>query len=736
MRGRADDAAARGAGRRRLPRRAGRRRARRAHPAPGRLAAPRSRRRPSRSLRATFAVLLAGLTLGGVAVAAIGPVSHDDAGRRDRSRGPARPRSVPRPVRRPRRSVAPVSRCPPRQRLRDAVRRGPGHGGPLPCVRRGRGARATPGGARPGSGLSRRRAARSRVDGVLAESWPSAPRRRTREAESADAEDAASPGSRVGGRRRRARRHRSRRSQGRAVGASGRDRRGGRGRKATVGAPGLRWGGRAARGRPSPAPVVAADGNGRGRHPPQERPRPSRGTGRAATRTLYSAAPAFSVTPRRSRGSCMLYGHGRGAVSGRNVPFAPGRGAETGPATTAAPRPQPSIEEPRRREPGPRERRRLRRRGGAGVLGDDAELTAAVLAAQDGDETAFRTVYRAVHPRLLGYVRTLVGEPDAEDVTSEAWLQIARDLDRFSGDADRFRGWAARIARNRALDHIRMRGRRPAIGGDETELTGQAAESDTAGEAIEALATGRALSLIAQLPQDQAEAVVLRVVVGLDAKTRRRDPRQAPRRRTDGRAPGSEAARRTARRRSGIRRRARRRSPTKRIPHTCGDVRRCDSDVDMPSTRSVQVCFAVTLADVTARVRGSRCGGRASSTPADSGSCRAVPPAASGRGARPCGRRRGACRGSRRRVLASRPTTTRRTTASAWSCGSRAMSERVLPVASASIASPAVSDSAAWPVSSVSSPPIAGGGRASVCGPARGCGRSGRPSRGSGPRRR
>jgi RNA polymerase sigma-70 factor (ECF subfamily) len=156
---------------------------------------------------------------------------------------------------------------------------------------------------------------------------------------------------------------------------------------------------------------------------------------------------------------------------------------------------------------------------GLRVLGDDAELTAAVLSAQDGNETAFRTVYRAVHPRLLGYVRTLVGDPDAEDVASEAWLQIARDLERFSGDADRFRGWAARIARNRALDHIRMRGRRPAIGGDETELTGRAAESDTAGEAIEALATDRTLSLIARLPQDQAEAVVLRVVVGLDAKT-------------------------------------------------------------------------------------------------------------------------------------------------------------------------------------------------------------------------
>ncbi|MEU9111807.1 RNA polymerase sigma factor [Streptomyces sp. NPDC048483] len=156
---------------------------------------------------------------------------------------------------------------------------------------------------------------------------------------------------------------------------------------------------------------------------------------------------------------------------------------------------------------------------GDDIQPDDSRLTVAVQAAQDGDETAFRTVYRAVHPRLLGYVRTLVGEPDAEDVASEAWLQITRDLARFSGDADRFRGWAARIARNRALDHIRMRGRRPVIGGDESELADTPAPSDTVGEALEALGTGRTLRLIARLPQDQAEAVVLRVVVGLDAKS-------------------------------------------------------------------------------------------------------------------------------------------------------------------------------------------------------------------------
>ncbi|MGW0966919.1 hypothetical protein [Streptomyces sp. NPDC002516] len=43
---------------------------------------PGEERRPSRSLRAAFAVLLAGLTLGGIAFAAIGPITHDSAGHR------------------------------------------------------------------------------------------------------------------------------------------------------------------------------------------------------------------------------------------------------------------------------------------------------------------------------------------------------------------------------------------------------------------------------------------------------------------------------------------------------------------------------------------------------------------------------------------------------------------------------------------------------------------------------
>ena len=158
-------------------------------------------------------------------------------------------------------------------------------------------------------------------------------------------------------------------------------------------------------------------------------------------------------------------------------------------------------------------------RYGEGSVGAyDAELGAAVERAQQGDDEGFAIAYRLVQPGLIGYVRGLVGD-DAEDVASETWHDIVRDMSRFRGDGQAFRGWAAAIARHRALDHIRRIKARPRT----TPLEGRVPEpptlDDAGGSALENLSTRRALDLIAGLPQDQAEAVLLRVVVGLNAPT-------------------------------------------------------------------------------------------------------------------------------------------------------------------------------------------------------------------------
>ena len=151
---------------------------------------------------------------------------------------------------------------------------------------------------------------------------------------------------------------------------------------------------------------------------------------------------------------------------------------------------------------------------------DKPDLSEAVRAAQQGDEQAFRALYRDVQPRLLRYLRAMVGE-DAEDVASEAWLHIARDLGGFSGDSDGFRGWAATIARHRAMDHQRRHRRRPQTAPTPVEDLGAdlAAGDDTAQSAMDTVSTQAAVAMIADLPPDQAEAVMLRVVMGLDAES-------------------------------------------------------------------------------------------------------------------------------------------------------------------------------------------------------------------------
>jgi RNA polymerase sigma-70 factor (ECF subfamily) len=134
-----------------------------------------------------------------------------------------------------------------------------------------------------------------------------------------------------------------------------------------------------------------------------------------------------------------------------------------------------------------------------------------------GDEQAFTLLFRDMQPRLVRYLTALVGG-DATDVAQDTWAQVFRDLHRFSGDLDGFRGWVTTIGRHRALDHLRASRRRP-VQVEVAENLARWAGADAADTALEVSATRAAVELIASLPPDQAEAVLLRAVVGLDAAT-------------------------------------------------------------------------------------------------------------------------------------------------------------------------------------------------------------------------
>jgi RNA polymerase sigma-70 factor (ECF subfamily) len=137
-----------------------------------------------------------------------------------------------------------------------------------------------------------------------------------------------------------------------------------------------------------------------------------------------------------------------------------------------------------------------------------------VHAAQRGDEEAFAQLWREFQPGLLRYLR-IKAAPVAEDLAADIWLRVLRALPGFEGDEQGFRGWLYTTARNRLTDWYRSGERRPELI-EYSSLVVMPAANNVEQEAAEHSATDRAVALIAELPPDQAEAVMLRIVAGMD----------------------------------------------------------------------------------------------------------------------------------------------------------------------------------------------------------------------------
>jgi RNA polymerase sigma-70 factor (ECF subfamily) len=71
-------------------------------------------------------------------------------------------------------------------------------------------------------------------------------------------------------------------------------------------------------------------------------------------------------------------------------------------------------------------------------------------------------LYRQLAPSVLGYLRSQ-GAPDPEDLLGEVFVQVVRDIGRFSGDDGSLRRWLFTIAHNRLVDDRRRRARRPVL---------------------------------------------------------------------------------------------------------------------------------------------------------------------------------------------------------------------------------------------------------------------------------
>jgi RNA polymerase sigma-70 factor (ECF subfamily) len=123
---------------------------------------------------------------------------------------------------------------------------------------------------------------------------------------------------------------------------------------------------------------------------------------------------------------------------------------------------------------------------------------------------------------LVRYLRNQ-GPDVADDVASEVWIAVARNLPRFVGDELGFRRWLFTIARCRLIEARRKQARQRTVAAPSERLDrpgsppGQGGQGDPATVVVDQLSAREAIdAVVADLTPDQAEVVVLRIVAGFD----------------------------------------------------------------------------------------------------------------------------------------------------------------------------------------------------------------------------
>lgn len=144
----------------------------------------------------------------------------------------------------------------------------------------------------------------------------------------------------------------------------------------------------------------------------------------------------------------------------------------------------------------------------------DASFDAAVLAAKEGAPWAWEQLYSWLSPRLLGYLRAR-GSRDPEGALGETWLQLARNVATFEGDATGFRSWAFTVAHHRVIDEARRRKRTPPTRAiDEVLADDQQSLGviDTENEALAAVELDELVGSIGFLSDLQKSTLLLRII--------------------------------------------------------------------------------------------------------------------------------------------------------------------------------------------------------------------------------
>ena len=142
-----------------------------------------------------------------------------------------------------------------------------------------------------------------------------------------------------------------------------------------------------------------------------------------------------------------------------------------------------------------------------------------LVAAQHGEDHAFAVIYRDLAPLVLAYLRSN-GSRDAEDLTSEVFVAVVRNISRFSGSEESFRSWVLTIAHRRLIDEFRHRSRRPEdpVIPDDVQARAGPTPTTAESEALDELATKGVGDALDELTDDQRAVITLRILADVPIK--------------------------------------------------------------------------------------------------------------------------------------------------------------------------------------------------------------------------
>ncbi len=147
---------------------------------------------------------------------------------------------------------------------------------------------------------------------------------------------------------------------------------------------------------------------------------------------------------------------------------------------------------------------------------EDEDFVGLLADAQRGSGSAWEQLFGWLSPAVAGYMR-VQGAIEVDDLVSDVFLGVFRNIAGFEGTQAQFRSWVFVIAHHRLVDDRRRRTRdftKPYW--DTPEPRDYKGSGDeTATEALDRMAGSTVVELCERLAPDQRDVLLLRIVADL-----------------------------------------------------------------------------------------------------------------------------------------------------------------------------------------------------------------------------